>query len=210
MEIFPTEKYYIDCAVRVCKGLRRRPKSLPKFSSLPPSLRADGLLPKDVMVCHYPPMVVCIVTKQTTKGGQSVARGNFQNLVQNQETTPEQRREWARKAGLASAAARHKQKLQRDILKDLLSVQCDDEEACEVLRNMGLDESFANAANLAVLRKAVRGDVESLRYIRDTIGEKPTETMQLGVMNTPVKALDMTKLSDAELEALADRADAGE
>ena len=87
----------------------------------------------------------------------------------------------------------------------MLAVQCDDEEICEALRALGLDESFANAANLSVLRKAMRGDVECLRYIRDTIGEKPTESMQLGVFNTPVKALDMTKLTDAELEALADR-----
>lgn len=137
-------------------------------------------------------------------------RGNPQYLVQNRETTPEQRREWARNAGLASAAARKKCKLQREILKDIMSLDCDDEEAALACKALGLDASFANAANLAVIRRAVRGDVECMRYIRDTMGEKPTESMQLGVLSTPVKALDMTKLSDAELEALADRTDTGE
>ena len=126
------------------------------------------------------------------------------------ELTPEQRRENARRAGIASAASAKKRRLQRDILNQMLTLQCDDEQAAAALQALGLDPTFANAANLSVLRRAVHGDVECLRYIRDTIGEKPTEAFQLGVSNTPVKALDMTKLSDAELEALADRADSGE
>lgn len=140
-----------------------------------------------------------------------MGKGNPANLVQNTgRSTPEQRREWASKAGKASAAKRYKHKLQRDILKDIMSLECDDQEAVNALRALGLDETFANAANLAVLRRAVRGDVEAMRYIRDTMGEKPTESMQLGVFNTPIKALDLPALSDRELEALADRADAGE
>lgn len=135
-----------------------------------------------------------------------VGKGNPAHLMDWQERlTPEQRSENARRAGLASAAKRYQHRLQRDVLTDMLAAQCNDEEICEALRALGLDASFANAANLSVLRKAMRGDVECLRYIRDTIGEKPTESMQLGVFNTPVKALDMTKLTDAELEALADR-----
>lgn len=126
------------------------------------------------------------------------------------ELTPEQRRENARRAGIASAASAKKRRLQRDILNQMLTLQCDDEQAAAALQALGLDPTFANAANLSVLRRAVHGDVECLRYIRDTIGEKPTESFQMGIQNTPVKALDMTKLSDAELEALADRADSGE
>lgn len=134
--------------------------------------------------------------------------GKPENLLNwSQGLTPEQRRENARKAGLASAEKARQHRLQRDILKDIMSLDCDDEEAALACKALGLDASFANAANLAVIRRAVRGDVECMRYIRDTMGEKPTESMQLGVFNTPVKALDMTKLSDAELEALADRTD---
>ena len=124
--------------------------------------------------------------------------------------TKEQRSENARRAGIASAASAKKRRLQRDILNQMLTLQCDDEQAAAALQALGLDPTFANAANLSVLRRAVHGDVECLRYIRDTIGEKPTESFQMGIQSTPVKALDMTKLSDAELEALADRADSGE
>ena len=134
-------------------------------------------------------------------------RGNEQNLWQHNQDrfTAEQRREWASKAGKASAAARRKLKSQREILRQILSLKCDDDEARSALRALGLDETFANAANLAVLRRAVRGDVDALRYVRDTIGEKPADTMTLGLLDKPVKSLELSGLSDAELEALADR-----
>lgn len=133
---------------------------------------------------------------------------NVQKMIEaNKLLTPEERSRRASIAGKASVESRRRIKSQREILRHILAIGCDDEEACEALKALGLEPDFANAANLAVLRKAVRGDVEALRYIRDTIGEKPTEQTQLSVLNQPVKALDMTKLSDAELQALADRDD---
>lgn len=126
--------------------------------------------------------------------------------------TPEERSEHARKAGLASAAKRYQHRLQKDILKDILSLECDDKEAVNALKALGLDESFANAANLAVLRRAVKGDVESLRYIRDTIGEKPRDGLEIGNLDgKPLATIDMSTMTDDELRALiASRRDAGE
>lgn len=134
-------------------------------------------------------------------------RGTPENLVQNRDFSPEQRREWSRKAGLARGAQLHRQKRQREILKEILSLTCDDPETERKLEQLGLDPTFAGAMNMAVVQRAMRGDVEAVRYIRDTLGEKPSESINLGVYDTPVKSLDLTKLSDAELEALADRAD---
>ena len=126
--------------------------------------------------------------------------------------TPEERSEHARKAGLASAKKRYQHRLQKDILKDILSLECDDTEAVNALKALGLDESFANAANLAVLRRAVKGDVESLRYIRDTIGEKPRDGLEIGNLDgKPLATIDMSTMTDDELRALiASRRDAGE
>ena len=137
-------------------------------------------------------------------------RGNPQNLIQNQPEgrfTTEQRREWASKAGKASADARRHHKRLGDLLKTVLALDTDDAAAAEELRKMGLDPTFANAATLAAIRKAVHGDIEAARYIRDTIGEKPTEAMSVALTEKPVKAMDLSKMSDAELEALADRVD---
>ena len=122
-------------------------------------------------------------------------------------STPEQRIENARKAGLANGEKQRRRALQREILQNILSLTCDDETAVNALQALGLTPDFANAANLAVMRKAVRGDVEALKYIRDTIGEKPADVTQLNLLDKPVGAQDLTQLSDEELEYLADRAD---
>ena len=135
--------------------------------------------------------------------------GCNQNLVQNRKDdyTPEERHEWAVKAGRASADKRRRMKAQRDILRDLMRTDCADEAVAEALISAGMEPSIANAINFAVLRRAQTGDIEAARYVRDTIGEKPTETTALQISNQPVRAMDLTQLSDAELEALADRAD---
>ena len=135
--------------------------------------------------------------------------GRNQNLVQNRKDdyTPEMRREWAVKAARASADKRRRMKAQREILRDLMRTDCADEAVAEALISAGMEPSIANAINFAVLRKAQTGDIEAARYVRDTIGEKPTEMTALQISNQPVRAMDLTQLSDAELEALADRAD---
>ena len=136
--------------------------------------------------------------------------GRNQNLVQNRKDdyTPEMRLEWAVKAARASADKRRRMKAQRDILRDLMRTDCADEAVAEALISAGMEPSIANAINFAVLRKAQTGDIEAARYVRDTIGEKPTETTALQISNQPIRAMDLTQLSDAELEALADRSDA--
>ena len=132
---------------------------------------------------------------------------NYKKHLFQYTATPEQLHENARQAGLASAAQRKKYKRQGEILRQILTLPCDDPTAVEQLQELGLDPDFANAANLAVIRKALRGDVEAMRYVRDTLGEKPADTTRLDVLSKPVGAQDLTQLSDAELEMLADIAE---
>ena len=129
------------------------------------------------------------------------------NLVQNRDFPPEVRREWQERASAAGRARKRELKAQRDILRDLLRTDCTDERTRDALVSLGMEPSIANAVNLAVLRRAQTGDIEAARYVRDTIGERPTETTAIQVSNQPIRAMDLTQLSDAELEALADRAD---
>ena len=99
----------------------------------------------------------------------------------HRELSQEERTELARKAGKASADNRRKYKAFRDCLREILTLDVTD------------------AAEL--------GDIEAARFVRDTNGEKPTEALQLGITDKPIKSMDLSKLSDAELEALADRAE---
>lgn len=122
--------------------------------------------------------------------------------------TQEQRTENARRAGLASAESRKKYKTFRECMQTILSLEVSDEALRAELEKMGLDPSYSNAISMAAIRKAAAaGDIEAARFTRDTVGEKPTEALNLGITGKPVKALDLSQLSDEELEALADQAD---
>lgn len=125
----------------------------------------------------------------------------------NATLTPEQRRESAQRAAAASAVARQGYKRQRDLIKQVLAAQVDDPTLKEKLKELGFDTTFGSAMVFAQAKKALVGDTEAARYLRDTVGEKPTEAYQLAVTDKPIRAMDLSALSDEELEALADEAD---
>lgn len=125
----------------------------------------------------------------------------------NATLTPEQRRESAQRAAAASAVARQGYKRQRDLIKQVLAAQVDDPALKEKLKELGFDTTFGSAMVFAQAKKALVGDTEAARYLRDTVGEKPTEAYQLAVTDKPIRAMDLSALSDEELEALADEAD---
>ena len=58
---------------------------------------------------------------------------------------------------------------------------------------------------VAALQRAERGDIEAARFIRDTRGEKPVAETAMGSLpDRPVRSMNLSQLSDAESEALAD------
>ena len=87
---------------------------------------------------------------------------NEQNLNSNNERTPSERRENARKAGKASGEARRKRKTLREELLALLETK-----------------QYQEKISLAMLEKASRGDTKAFEVIRDTIGEKPSDKLEI-------------------------------
>lgn len=137
----------------------------------------------------------------------TMPKGTPENLVQNRDYSPEQRREWAQKAGLASGEARRRRKSSMETMREVLSCKLDDDDMIQKLKAFGLDDNFGAGIALMQARRALNGDTEAARFCRDTAGDKPTEALTLAMTDKPVKAMDLTQLSDAELEALADRVD---
>jgi len=126
----------------------------------------------------------------------------------NASLSAEERVESAKRAAAASVKARAKHRLFKDILKDILALPIDNEDvAFAQLEKLGLTANHENAMMLASAKRAMLGDIEAARFVRDTVGEKPTEAMQLAITDKPIKSLDLTGLSDEELEALADQPD---
>lgn len=131
------------------------------------------------------------------------------NLVQNNpKYSEEQKLEWARNAAAKAAELRRQRKSSMELMRAVLSRKLDDPELAKKLQELGLDDTFGAGIALAQARRALSGDTEASRYCRDTAGDKPTEALQLSVTDKPIRSMDLTQLSDDELEALADRADA--
>jgi len=95
-------------------------------------------------------------------------RGNPQNLKPN-VGTKEERRERSRKAGIASGKARQARKTLREELLALLS-------AGKTQTDM----------NLALIARALNGDVKAYEVVRDTIGEKPVEKVMVADVDPDV------------------------
>lgn len=118
------------------------------------------------------------------------------------QLSPEQRTEQCRKAGIAGREARRKYRTQRELLSLILSSPIDDKEKAKKLKEAGFPATYGGAMAFAATAKAVDGDIEAARFVRDTVGEKPTESYQMNVTDKPVKSLDLTQLTDEELEAM--------
>lgn len=132
----------------------------------------------------------------------------IENIMRHNESlTLEQKRASMEKARVGAVVAQKKRKAMRHALKEALALKPGDPRQCQLLEAFGLAPTMENSILFAVLLKAQTGDIEAARFIRDTIGEKPTEQYALGILDKPVKAIDLTGLSDAELEAIADQVD---
>ena len=130
---------------------------------------------------------------------------DYPNLIPNSERTPEQLRAQTSKAGKASGEARRRRKTFRESLLTILAMAPDDPTILDHLKALGLDPNYQTAIDLAQAKQAARGDTDAARFIRDTIGEKPREELEIGGQaDRPIQTIDMSKLSDDDLRRLAE------
>jgi len=129
--------------------------------------------------------------------------------VYNAGLSAEERSERARVAAAKSVEVRRSHRLFKDILKEILSAPLETtDEAYEALKKLGLEHPRQeDAVMLAASQKARYGDIEAVRFLRDTLGEKPTEAFSMAVTDKPVRSIDLTGLTDDEIMAIADRVD---
>lgn len=94
-------------------------------------------------------------------------RGNIKNLIKNEDLTPEERRRNASKAGKASVEARRKKKTYREILEILMDRKIQNSKTGEVVTT---DEAIL----MAQVAKALKGNLQSAIFCRDTLGQNPS------------------------------------
>ena len=83
--------------------------------------------------------------------------------------TPEQARENGRKGGIKSAENKKAKKTMREMLKYLLEQ--------EISNKKGEKATTLEAIMLAQIKEAMKGNTKAVQFIRDTIGELPTQNV---------------------------------
>lgn len=115
--------------------------------------------------------------------------------------TPEERRANSSKGGKASGRARREKKRANEILNIFLTMplkkrkEADIEEikAFEELR--GKNITVNEAIQLKQVQRALNGDLASATYIRDTVGDKPSENVNVNAeVKNPLKDLTTEEL----------------
>ena len=131
------------------------------------------------------------------------SEASLSNLRPLNERTKEERFAIQSAGGTAAGKANRRRKTQAEIIRSIMDLKLTPEEGADVLAALGLDPTWATDANVAVMQKARRGDVEALRYLRDTIGEKPRDGLEIGNLDgQPLATIDMSTMTDDQLRAL--------
>lgn len=114
-----------------------------------------------------------------------------ENLIPQSKRTKNEQREIARQGGIASGKARREKKLMRETLDMLLSMPIKNGKLADVddIRSFaaikGKNISVQEAIVIAQIQKAMKGDTRAAEYVRDTIGQKPVDSVNMN-MNLPV------------------------
>lgn len=140
---------------------------------------------------------------------------NDENLLRPEDRTPKERRESARKAGKASGVARRKRKAMREQAELLLSMPFQDIkikdgngnvksllkelEKVSGLKGEEIDNQMAAVISVwQTVLKGGMGSTNAFNALRDLVGEKPKEVIEIHSTDETIKELD--KIIDEKKE----------
>ena len=102
----------------------------------------------------------------------------------NPVRSKEEAKERGRKGGIASGEARRRKKTMRETIEILLDMQVGngksvDIEAINDFAGLkGKNITVQEAMIIAQAHKALKGDLAALQFIRDTVGQKPSDNLK--------------------------------
>ena len=91
-------------------------------------------------------------------------------------------REMGRKGAIKSAEVRREKKKMKDALKSLLKLPIKNGSLKDELKELGFEDEEMNnqlALLVSAYNRGLQGDIKAIEFIRDTIGEKPKEEIEL-------------------------------
>jgi hypothetical protein len=134
---------------------------------------------------------------------------NLQPVQFTRQLTPEEKSESARRAGLASGKKKREKKLLRDIANDLMqadfsAVAENDEKLSQMLQLLGNKApTGGDLMMLSAMIKGIRGDVDALKFVRDTSGQRPADVQAVTVSRGDLDGVDLRTVSTEELMQIA-------
>lgn len=123
-----------------------------------------------------------------------------ENLIPLTERSKDEQRKIRSMGGKASGKARRKRKAIKEQLEMFLSLPLKDDKAKTLMKSMGVDiDDIDNQMALVVSmwKQALSGNVQAFNSIRDTVGERPIEKVEVAnKIDDTVKELE--KMLDDE------------
>jgi len=128
-------------------------------------------------------------------------------MANEENLNPVQTREEAiargRAGGIASGKAKRAKKLMRETLDIMLSMPLKDgrDADVETIKNFaalkGKNISVQDAIMIAQIQKAMKGDTKAAEYVRDTVGQKPTDLLTVNAeVNNPFSGMSTDELRE--------------
>ena len=103
---------------------------------------------------------------------------NPQNLIPQNKKSPDERSRIARMGQIASTEAKRRKKTFREAMEAILEK--------EVLDKNGNKIDLLTAISAKQIEKAGKGDTKAFEVIRDTIGQKPVERVEITEWDTKI------------------------
>lgn len=127
---------------------------------------------------------------------------NEQNLIKNSERTPSERREIAKKAGVASGKSRRKKADFKKALNTILSTDVFSSKLARTLEEMGFEQTNEAAVALMTLQKALKGNLRAIELIaRLNSNEGTKDSLDRKEQRARIKRLELeNKKREEELD----------
>ena len=113
--------------------------------------------------------------------------------------SPEEARERGRKGGKASAEARKKRKAFKDAILAVLAEPLTDKAGNPHPSGMNVQEAMIRG----VIKRAINGDPRAMEVIRDTVGEKPVQQVEVATPKAELAGDIADALAQREKDLMA-------
>lgn len=112
----------------------------------------------------------------------------YENLIPFSKRSKDEAREYGSKGGKASGESRRRKAAMRDTMNRLLTMQAEVEGLSDILRADGGESTYEELITMAMIEKALRGDVNAFNAIKATVGQTDKSAVDLEEQNLRMAA----------------------